>query len=683
MQFYNNIPCISYSEIINGGILSKFDYDNNKRANKLQLVRRACRGTEALIAYDTMPEQLKEKVRKVYGDNVRELAMQNPIKKWLQRDVKAADFYSTYRLPNNLFLKAEKQQEYTANASVLNAIINLLNDKKSYRKALGGSSTGQAYKSIVEAVKAISGEWGCKLPSSERGLRRVVEGYKKNGYEILISGKLANDNAAKIVEDDQHALLRKLLSHANNFDFAQVQMMYNQIADANGWRKVTRKTVENFANKNKLFTEGGRRGEISFDNTMAMQAKRKATGYPMLYWTIDGWDAELLYQEATTNKDGKTVTVYHKRPTIVLVLDPFNKYPIGYAIGTHETPELIRQAVRNALNHTAELFGCRYRPQQLQSDKYGNGVLVPFFESVTPRFTPARAKNAKSKVIEPYFDYFNRKHCQFTNNWSGFGVKSNEDNQPNTEWKNKIRHSFPDYNGAVAQLVAMVEKERAALKEQFIEGFKSLSDSYYLPWTTEQFLYHAGERKERTTKLRGEGIAFQLSGADYTYDSFEIEFRMHQNTDWVIKYDPVDMSSVLATSTDGTIRYLLTEKYVQPMSLVERTDGDSKQLAQIANYNKGLKATIMEQGAKDYDLVNNLLGNSDDTLAKMLLVDSLGQHKDRKNANRAVESGKKMIANSDKQEAVQERKAIAQEKIDKEAAYNEYLNSKVNFEEYL
>lgn len=683
MLFYNNSLCISYKELMNGGIMNKPLFDAYKLRGKLQLLCKGGNGREALIAYDTMPEQLKEKVRKVYGDNVRELAMQNPIKKWLQRDVKASDFYSTYRLPNNLFLKAEKQQEYTANASVLNAIINLLNDKKSYRKALGGTSTGQAYKSIVEAVKAISGEWGCKLPSSERGLRRVVEAYKKEGYESLISGKLANDNAAKIVEDDQHALLRKLLSHANNFDYSQVQMMYNQIADANGWRKITRKTVENFANKNKFYTEAGRRGDSNWNNTISMQNKRRAAAYPMLYWTIDGWDAELLYQRSETTAKGGNITTYSNRPTVVVILDPFNKYPVGYAIGTHETPELIRQALRNALNHTAELFGCRYRPQQLQTDNYGNGNLTPYYEAISPKYTPAEAKNAKAKVIEPWFNKFNRTHCQFANNWSGFGVTAKKDNQPNTDWKNKLRHSFPDFDGVVAQLSEMIEKERAKLKEFYIEGFKALPDTYHLPWTTEQFLYHAGERKERTTKLRGEGIAFQLSNADYTYDSFDIEFRMHQNTDWVIKYDPSNMENVLATTNDGTVRFLLEEKHIQPMSLAERTDGDGEALARVRQLNKELKERNMEQSWQDYKLVQGLVEGKEDTLAKMLLVDSLGQHKDRKNANRAVESGKKMIANSEKQDAVQQRKVIAQEKSEKEAAYDEYINSKVNINEYL
>ena len=72
-------------------------------------------------------------------------------------------------------------------------------------------------------------------------------------------------------------------------------------------------------------------------------------------------------------------TTYHNRKTIVVVLDACGKYPIGYAVGDHESPALIREALRNAIRHARELFGARYKPLQLQSDNYqkgGNGSVL-------------------------------------------------------------------------------------------------------------------------------------------------------------------------------------------------------------------------------------------------------------------------------------------------------------------
>jgi hypothetical protein len=102
-------------------------------------------------------------------------------------------------------------------------------------------------------------------------------------------------------------------------------------------------------------------------------------------------------------KTGYQNTTYHHRPTIVVVLDAFNKYPVGYAIGEAENPDLIRIALRNAAKHTEELFGTMYRTHQVQSDRYAIKNLTPYYEIIADKSTPARAKNAKAKIIEPYF----------------------------------------------------------------------------------------------------------------------------------------------------------------------------------------------------------------------------------------------------------------------------------------
>lgn len=681
MEYYQNTLCVTRTELVQPGILSDSYLKKLVREDKADKKRLGGNGRECLIAYDSLPLPVKDKLRKVYGDDMHKQALQSPLLKYYENDVKAFDFFDTHKMQNGARLKDSKIREYTNNANALNAIIRLMNHNRTLRKSLGGiSNTNQLYKDfIIPSLQTFKVQWGHTLPSGERRLREIIKDYQQSGYEALISGKLANENAAKIVENEQHAMLRKLLSHANNFDNAQVMMMYNEVAAINGWKNVTRRTVENFAEKNRLYTEPGRRGEVQFDNTMAMQTKRRGPKYPMLMWSIDGWDVELLYQQSVINKDGHSVTTYHNRVNIVVILDPFTKYPLGYAIGTHETPELIRSAVRNALNHTAELFGCRHRPQQIQTDRYAIATLTPFFESITPRYVPAKRKNAKTKPIEPYFKDLNKNYCQFLNNWSGFGATAKTDNQPNIEYRNKIRHSFPDYDGVMAQITNIIETERAKKKENYINGWKALPDSYYLPWNTEQYLYYAGERKERTSRMRGEGMVFDINRTERQYDCFEKQWRMHQHMDWTIKYDLEDMSTVLAVNDDGSLRFLLEEKYIQPMTLVERSDGDAKELARIAKYNKDLKQEIMKRSEADYDIVSELFENPDtkDTLSKMLLVNSLGQHKNQKNEGRELAAAGKALAEK------QQRKEIAQAVAADRTEYEKYLDSKININDYL
>ena len=148
---------------------------------------------------------------------------------------------------------------------------------------------------------------------------------------------------------------------------------------------------------------------------------------PMLYWSIDGWDAELYYRRSVTDKKGHTVVTYNNRLTIVVVLDPCGDYPVGYAIGERESPELIRTALRNAVNHTEQLFGQRYRTGQLQSDHYALKNLAPVYGVVGEKVTPARVGNAKAKVVEPYFRRLNKNYCQYMRNWSGFGLTARKE----------------------------------------------------------------------------------------------------------------------------------------------------------------------------------------------------------------------------------------------------------------
>ena len=98
-------------------------------------------------------------------------------------------------------------------------------------------------------------------------------------------------------------------------------------------------------------------------------------------------------------------------------------------------------------------------------------------------------------------------------------------------------------------------------------------------------------------------------------------------------FDPEDLSRVLAVNEDQSLRFVLEEKYVQPMALKDRKPGDSDQLMRIRDYNKSLENRVIETRAKSAELVRETLSSNpsleDTTLRKLLIVDSEGQHKNR------------------------------------------------------
>ena len=117
-----------------------------------------------------------------------------------------------------------------------------------------------------------------------------------------------------------------------------------------------------------------------------------------------------------------------------------------------------------------------------------------------------------------------------------------------------------------------------------------------------------------------------------------MRFREHYGVQWTVRYDPDDLNEALATNDDGTLRFVLKEKYVQPMALRERKEGDAEALTEVARYNRMLEATITERRSASYERVQELVSEHpelNDTLTKLLLVDSRGQHKDERNAGRA------------------------------------------------
>jgi hypothetical protein len=296
--------------------------------------------------------------------------------------------------------------------------------------------------------------------------------------------------------------------------------------------------VYNVIKSNEHIVTPGRRGTSVYNNSIAMQVKRSRPTKPLSYCTLDGWTVELLYQE-----NGK----YDNRLVVVIVLDAMNNYPIGYAIGDRENTELIRQANRNAIIHIQQLFGHPYRPHQLQSDNYGIKQLTPFYESMAKLHTPAAVGNAKSKVIEPYFNYLNKTYCQLQYNWSGHNITASKKNQVNVEMLNKIKHSFPTKEEVINQIHGMLLQERKLKADEYKQAWALVNDADKLTLDKMDWLMIFGTPTGYTNSITGEGLTPTILGEKRYYDSFNNQFRSLQHLKWQVIYDEQDLSNVLSS----------------------------------------------------------------------------------------------------------------------------------------
>lgn len=638
METVNGKVCISHAELT-GRIITTSNLNALVRKGQVNQVRKGGNGRTALYAVDSLPLKWRTEVYRRYPD-LQERAESKEFVDTIEPDAKALDFFQTYKLADGRNLPDDKVLEYASNAAVMNAFRRCWEAHVSKRQRTGKKAVAakEFWGRAAAALPRLADSFPHSLPGSARRLQMKFQEYLQQGYVCFISGKYLNGNAAKVADEQQEQVLTALLSHHNNLPDTLVCEGYNRFAEAKGWKPITAGAVAVWREKLGTVIRAGRLGVANFRNNVTMQVKRSRPTTPFLMWSLDGWTVELLYQSTRTDKKGHNVTTYTNRLTMVVVLDVFNNYPMGYAIGTHESPALIKEALRDAARHSRELTGEMLRATQVQSDRYAIKTMHDLYAVMGGKVTPAQAHNAKAKPVEPYFNYLNTHYCIRCNNWSGFGITSNPKRQPNSDALNRMRHSFPDEAGLRTQINEMMRLERMAKHEELMAGYAKLRPENRLPLSREIYLLNFGAETGFKNVLEGCGLRPTILGIKRDYDCFDLSFREYAAERWTVKYDPDDLSTVLAVNEAGNRRFMLEEKYVQPMALADRREGDAAQLERVRNYNKQLESNTAERMALAYRTTQQLIestpalrGSIED---RLLITDSRGQHKDRRSQKR-------------------------------------------------
>lgn len=638
METINGIICISHTELT-GRLITTANLNNLVRRGQVRQVRKGGNGRKALFAVDSLPMKWRTEVYKLFPD-LQEQAESKEFLDTITPDGAAFDFFQGYQLSDGRHLPEDKVLEYSSNAAIMNAFRRCWDAHVSKRQRSGKKKLGskEFWERAAKVLPRLSDQWPHSLPCNAKWLSMRFREYVRDGYVCFISGKFLNGNAAKVSNDEQEKVMTALLSHHNNLPDTLVAEGYNRFAEAMGWKPITAGAVAVWREKLGTVIRAGRLGVSNFRNNVTMQVKRSRPTTPFLMWSLDGWTVELLYQTTKLDKKGHNVTTYTNRLTMVVVLDVFNDYPIGYAVGTHESPALIKEALRDAAKHSQALTGSMLRANQVQSDRYAIKTMADLYAVMGDKVTPAQAHNAKAKPVEPYFNYLNTHYCIRCNNWSGFGITSNPKRQPNSDALNRMRHSFPDEAGLRAQIAEMMRLERMAKYEAFMAGFANLKPEHRLPLSRESYLLNYGAETGFKNVLEGCGLRPTILGVKRDYDCFDLSFRDHAAERWTVRYDPDDLSQVLAINEAGTRRYMLEEKYVQPMALADRKPGDAEQLERVRAYNKQLEAQTAERMALAYRTTEQLIagtpalrGSIED---RLLITDSRGQHKDQRSRKR-------------------------------------------------
>lgn len=197
MEFFDNKLCISFRELVDGGIMTVPNYKYMASSGRIKVARRGggAKGNGALIVIDSLPTSYKEKVEEKYpGGNA--VLLRGWIISNYELDQAAVAFFMDWAARQSSDKASDElARKYAINASVLNTCIKLYNRSRDYRKLMGEKYD---WSMMATTIETLCEEFGHDLPASTLRFRKKVNEYKQYGYECLISGKFGNQIARKV-----------------------------------------------------------------------------------------------------------------------------------------------------------------------------------------------------------------------------------------------------------------------------------------------------------------------------------------------------------------------------------------------------------------------------------------------------------------------------------------------------
>ena len=408
MEYYGKILCISYNDLtyddrpvmVNGKadysrsrtlkgvhpstlseeelapILSVPNYKKLAAKKEINVVRPGKGlGSYALVEIATMPLRFQERIKLKYGD-MKEDIIRNWLGSHYHIDAKAREFYTRFRFDNGDTLPPEHIQEYTVNASVIEAVMRAMEDATFMRKAMKAGPVN--WGELAGAISYYQAEFGHTLPVSSNRFKKRVNDFKANGYESLISRKFMNQNRRKVTYDIERLLLSidaqpeqpfntTVWEQYNMFVQGDLELYDPETGEVLNPADFTDKdgnplvlspaTVANYLNnpKNKALRGKLHMSQWDFNNAYRPYHLRSIGEYALSKVSLDDRDLP------RPMKDGNRVKAYY-------AYDVVSGAVVGYAYNRYKTTELFLDCMRNMFQ-TLDRNGM-YIPAELEVEHH-------------------------------------------------------------------------------------------------------------------------------------------------------------------------------------------------------------------------------------------------------------------------------------------------------------------------
>jgi hypothetical protein len=357
-------------------IMSIPNYKKLAAKEKINVVRSGRGlGGYVLVEIATMPLRFQERIKLKYGD-MKEDVIRNWLGSHYHIDAKAREFYTRFRFDNGDALPPEHIQEYTVNASVIEAVMRAMEDATFMRKAM---KTGPVnWGELAGAISYYQAEFGHTLPVSSNRFKKRVNDFKANGYESLISRKFMNQNRRKVTYDIERLLLSidaqpeqpfntTVWEQYNLFVQGELELYDPETGEVLNPADFTDKdgnplvlspaTVANYLNnpKNKALRGKLHMSQWDFNNAYRPYHLRSIGEYSLSKVSLDDRDLP------RPMKDGNRVKAYY-------AYDVVSGAVVGYAYNRYKTTELFLDCMRNMFQ-TLDRNGM-YIPAELEVEHH-------------------------------------------------------------------------------------------------------------------------------------------------------------------------------------------------------------------------------------------------------------------------------------------------------------------------
>ena len=332
-------------------------------------------GSYALVEIATMPLRFQERIKLKYGD-MKEDVIRNWLGSHYHIDAKAREFYTRFRFDNGDALPPEHIQEYTVNASVIEAVMRAMEDATFMRKAMKAGPVN--WGELAGAISYYQAEFGHTLPVSSNRFKKRVNDFKANGYESLISRKFMNQNRRKVTYDIERLLLSidaqpeqpfntTVWEQYNLFVQGELELYDPETGEVLNPADFTDKdgnplvlspaTVANYLNnpKNKALRGKLHMSQWDFNNAYRPYHLRSIGEYSLSKVSLDDRDLP------RPMKDGNRVKAYY-------AYDVVSGAVVGYAYNRYKTTELFLDCMRNMFQ-TLDRNGM-YIPAELEVEHH-------------------------------------------------------------------------------------------------------------------------------------------------------------------------------------------------------------------------------------------------------------------------------------------------------------------------